>query len=54
MVLTEFGLGDNGSYEILRSTDKVFAAEAPYPVTVDLPALTARCQATLGHARPTD
>ncbi|HEV8566166.1 MAG TPA: Uma2 family endonuclease [Actinoplanes sp.] len=54
IVLTEFGPGDNGSYEILRSTDKVFAAEAPYPVTVDLPALTARCQATLGHARPTD
>jgi hypothetical protein len=53
LVLTEFGPGENGSYEILGSTDKVFTTEAPYPVTIDLPALTARCQAMLEHARPT-
>jgi hypothetical protein len=54
IVLTEFGPGDNGSYEILRSTDKVFTTEAPYPATIDLPALTARRLATLEHARLKD
>jgi Uma2 family endonuclease len=41
VVLTEFGLGPNGQYDIVASTNKVFTADLPYPITIDVPALTA-------------
>jgi Uma2 family endonuclease len=41
VVLTEFSIGEGGSYEIATSTDKVFTTDAPFPITVDVPALTA-------------
>ena len=50
-VLTEFRPGDNGIYEIFRSTEKVFTTEVPYPVTVDLPRLTARRKGLLERSR---
>ena len=52
MVLTEFRPGPTGQYEIVRSTDKVFETDTPYPVTIDLPALTAARRALLERARP--
>jgi Uma2 family endonuclease len=39
--LTVFHLGQAGVYDVVVSTDKVFATESPYPITLDLPALTA-------------
>jgi Uma2 family endonuclease len=41
IVLTQFRLGENGDYEMQTSTDKIFVTTEPYPVTLDLPALTA-------------
>jgi Uma2 family endonuclease len=41
VVLTEFRLGEGGGYEVVTSTEKVFTTDVPYPVTIDLPALTA-------------
>jgi Uma2 family endonuclease len=41
IVLTEFRLGVNGQYDTITSTDKVFTTDVPYPITIDLPALTA-------------
>jgi Uma2 family endonuclease len=40
VVLTEFRLGDNGAYDTVTNTDKIFVTEVPYRVTIDLPALT--------------
>lgn len=40
VVLTEFRLGDDGHYETVTNTDKVFATDVPYPATIDLPRLT--------------
>jgi Uma2 family endonuclease len=40
VVLTEFRLGDNGQYDLVTSTNKVFTTDVPYPVTIDVPALT--------------
>lgn len=37
-VLQRFG---GGSYERVTCTSKVFSTEVPYPITIDLPALTA-------------
>jgi Uma2 family endonuclease len=41
VVLTEYRVGDRGSYEIATSTNKFFATDVPFPITVDVPALTA-------------
>jgi Uma2 family endonuclease len=41
VVLTEFRVAADGSYEIVQSTNKIFETELPYPITVDVPALTA-------------
>jgi Uma2 family endonuclease len=41
VVLTEFRLGDNGQYDTITSTNKVFTTDTPYPITIDVPALTA-------------
>jgi Uma2 family endonuclease len=54
IVLTEFRPGPSGDYEIVGSTDKVFSTDVPYPVTLDLPALSARRRALLERARPKD
>lgn len=40
VVLTEFRLGDDGHYETVTNTDKVFTTDVPYPATIDLPRLT--------------
>jgi Uma2 family endonuclease len=50
IVLAEFRLGDAGQYELLTETAKVFTTDVPFPVTVDLPALTAMRQETLDLA----
>jgi Uma2 family endonuclease len=52
VVLSEFHPGANGDYEIVRSTREVFVTDTPYPITLDLPALTARRRALLERARP--
>ena len=41
IVLTEYALGEHGIYGQVSVTDKVFTTEVPFPVTIDLPALTA-------------
>lgn len=40
VVLTQFRLADDGQYEIVTNTGKLFTTDVPYPVTIDLPALT--------------
>ena len=52
IVLTEYQPDAGGEYEIVSSTDKVFTTDVPFPVTIDLPALTERRQAVLDRARP--
>ncbi len=52
ITLTEFVPGPDGGYEIAGHTDAVFTTEEPYPVTLDLPALTARRKAMLARTRP--
>jgi Uma2 family endonuclease len=51
IVLTEFRPGAGGDYEIFTSTRQIFSTDVPYPVTLDLPALTARRRAVLERAR---
>jgi Uma2 family endonuclease len=46
IMLTEYALGDSGRYEFVSATDEVFTTEVPYPVTIDLPALTAERDAS--------
>ena len=41
VVLTEFRIGADGRYDIATSTNKVFTTDEPFPIVVDLPALTA-------------
>jgi Uma2 family endonuclease len=41
VVMTVLQRSVNGLYEQVASTDKVFSTEVPYPITLDLPALTA-------------
>jgi len=41
VVLTEFGVAEGGHYEIVTSTNKVFTTDLPFPITVDVPALSA-------------
>ena len=38
--------------EIISSTSGIFKTDVPYPVTIDLPVLTARRRAVLEAARP--
>lgn len=40
VVLTEFRIGQGGQYDMITSTNRVFTTDVPYPVTIDLPALT--------------
>jgi Uma2 family endonuclease len=40
VVLTEFRIGENGQYDMITSTNRVFTTDVPYPATIDLPALT--------------
>jgi len=48
-VLTQYLRGPTGEYEVAVSTNKVFSTDEPYPVTIDLPALTARWASLLAH-----
>jgi Uma2 family endonuclease len=41
VVLTEYRIGGGGQYDTITSTNKVFVTEVPFPITVDVPALTA-------------
>ena len=41
VVLTEFRLGANGAYDLVKSTNQIFTTDVPYPITIDVPALTA-------------
>jgi Uma2 family endonuclease len=41
VVLTEFRLGSRGQYDTVTSTNQIFATDVPFPITVDVPALTA-------------
>jgi Uma2 family endonuclease len=52
LVLTEFRPGENGAYEIVTSTSKMFTTEVPYPITIDLPALTAMRDGLLPPPEP--
>ncbi|HWH01386.1 MAG TPA: Uma2 family endonuclease [Pilimelia sp.] len=49
MTLTEFRLEAGGGYRAGAHTDEVFTTEHPWPVTLDLPALTARRDRVLGR-----
>ena len=51
IVLTEFRIGDDGAYEMVTSTNKVFTTDVPYPVTIDLPKLTDRRRELLARSR---
>ena len=52
VVLSEYRRSPAGGYELAISTRKVFETDVPYPVRLDLPALTARRQALLERAKP--
>ncbi|WP_127497273.1 Uma2 family endonuclease [Actinoplanes solisilvae] len=41
VMLTECRLGENGHYDEVISTNKTFTTDFPYPITIDVPALTA-------------
>lgn len=41
VMLTEFRISGDGAYEIAASTNKVFTTDVPYPISIDVPALTA-------------
>lgn len=41
-VLTQYRRGPNGRYEPVQDADGIFTTDVPYPVTIDLPELTAR------------
>lgn len=51
IVLTAYRRDSSGEYVTVLSTDKVFTTDVPYPVTLDLPALTAARKALLERAR---
>jgi hypothetical protein len=42
VVLSRYRPGADGAYEMVGSTSGVFTTEVPFPVTIDLPALTAQ------------
>jgi hypothetical protein len=52
IVLTEFRPGASGDYEAVGSTNGVFTTDVPFPVTIDLPALTARLRALTEPGHP--
>jgi Uma2 family endonuclease len=41
VMLTEFRLDESGQYDTITSTNKIFTTDIPYPITIDVPALTA-------------
>lgn len=41
VVMSVLQRSEDGPYERVTSTDKIFTTEVPYPITIDLPALTA-------------
>ncbi|MEU4626210.1 Uma2 family endonuclease [Actinoplanes sp. NPDC023801] len=41
MLMTVFERNEAGQYERVAGTSKVFSTDVPYPITIDLPALTA-------------
>jgi Uma2 family endonuclease len=41
IVLTSFRIGAGGEYDIDTSTNRLFTADSPFPITIDVPALTA-------------
>jgi Uma2 family endonuclease len=41
IVLSQFRPGPSGDYEMVGSTRQVFTTDVPFPVTIDLPGLTA-------------
>lgn len=49
IVLTEMLLGEDGRYDKGEHTDGVFRTDRPWPVTLDLPALSTRRARLLGH-----
>jgi Uma2 family endonuclease len=51
MVLSEFRPSPNGDYELVSSTNQIFTTDVPFPVTIDLPALTERRRAMMGGAQ---
>lgn len=51
IVLSVFQPGPTGDYEMVSSTRQVFHSAVPYPVTLDLPALTARRNAIVEAVR---
>lgn len=54
IVLSQFRPGANGDYEMFGSTRDVFTTDVPFPVKLDLPALTAQRRLLLEGARPQD
>jgi Uma2 family endonuclease len=54
VVLAEFRLDADGQYQLLTETAKIFSTDLPWPVTIDLPALTAQRQETLDLALEED
>jgi hypothetical protein len=51
IVLNEYRLAEGGGFDLVCTTSKVFTTDEPYPVTIDLPALTARRDAILNQVR---
>lgn len=54
IVLSQFRPGPSGDYEMVGSTKDVFQADVPFPVTIDLPALTALRRTMLDYAPAED
>ena len=54
IVLSQFRPGPSGDYEMVGSTKDVFNTDVPFPVSVDLPALTALRRAMLDHGPADD
>jgi hypothetical protein len=54
MVLAQFRPDDAGQDDMAGSTNQVFTTDVPCPVTIDLPALTARRRAMIERARAGD
>jgi len=54
ITLTEYVLADGKEYKLGVHTDEVFSTERPWPVTLDLPALSERLAAMLAAEKPGD
>jgi Uma2 family endonuclease len=48
VVLMHYRLTDAGEYDLLATTTGEFTIDRPYPIKIDLPALTARRKQVLG------